>query len=222
MGSCRCIRTALRCSANWKSRIWDTATGQCLRTLVHEDNPPVTMVRFSPNGRYILAFTLDSSIRLWDYIAGTCKKTYQGHVNTKYSLGGAFGVGGTEGFVVSGSEDGDIVFWDVKTKEEVQRVQGHDGVVCWVDTAPGREGVIASGGMDGTVKIWVDVNEDDGTTQLNELDITKIAGDGLDADDIKMEDEDVDGKSVYGNDTPGGDIGAFAGVINTPDMMDRD
>ena len=141
------------------SRVWDTATGQCLRTLVHEDNAPVTTVRFSPNGRYILAFTLDSCIRLWDYVAGTCKKTYQGHVNKKYSLGGAFGIGGTEGFIASGSENGEIIFWDVKTKNIVQRVAGHEGVVLWVDTSPGPSGTLVSGGIDGTVRIWVDTNE---------------------------------------------------------------
>ena len=36
-------------------RIWDTATGQCLKTLIDDDNPPVSFVKFSPNGRFILA-----------------------------------------------------------------------------------------------------------------------------------------------------------------------
>ena len=71
-------------------RIWDTASGQCLKTLIGElqvfvslalipllgmklvaslhacyysftddDNPPVSFVKFSPNGKYILAATLD-------------------------------------------------------------------------------------------------------------------------------------------------------------------
>jgi COMPASS component SWD3 len=133
---------------------------------VHEDNAPVTTARFSPNGRYILAFTLDSCIRLWDYVSGTCKKTYQGHINTKYSLGGAFGVGGSEGFIASGSENGEILFWDVRSKEVVQRVSGHEGVVVWVDTCPGQSGTLVSGGLDGTVRIWVDVNEDDNVHEL--------------------------------------------------------
>lgn len=41
------------------SRIWDTASGQCLKTIVDEENPPVSFVKFSPNGKYILAATLD-------------------------------------------------------------------------------------------------------------------------------------------------------------------
>ena len=36
-------------------RIWDTATGQCLKTLIDDDNPPVSFVKFAPNGRFILA-----------------------------------------------------------------------------------------------------------------------------------------------------------------------
>jgi COMPASS component SWD3 len=157
MVSCKPL-SSLRSFTDQNSRVWDTATGQCLRTIVHEDNAPVTTVRFSPNGKFILAHTLDSCIRLWDYVSGSCKKTYQGHVNTKYSMGGAFGVSGTEGFIVSGSEDGDIVFWDVTTKEVVQRAKGHKGVVSWVDTHP-TNGSIISGGLDGTVRLWVDTSE---------------------------------------------------------------
>lgn len=75
-------------------------------------------------------------------------------MNDKYSLGGTFGVSNNEAFIASGSEDGDILFWDVKTKDVVQRLTGHEGVVCWVDYCP-VTGKIASGGLDGTVRIWV-------------------------------------------------------------------
>lgn len=53
------------------------------------------------------------------------------------------------------------MFWDVKSKELVQSVSGHEGVVIWVDTSPAKDGVLVSGGLDGTVRIWVDVNEYD-------------------------------------------------------------
>jgi COMPASS component SWD3 len=138
--------------------MWDTATGQCLRTLVHEDNAPVVGVRFSPNGKYVLAWTLDSCIRLWNYVDGRAVKTYQGHVNAKFSIGGAFGAYGTPeypfAFIASGSEDGSVWLWDVGTKNVLQKIEGaHQGVVLGVDTHP-TEPLMVSGGADRTVRVW--------------------------------------------------------------------
>ena len=122
---------------------------------MHEDNAPVTSVRFSPNGRYVLAWTLDSCVRLWDYLKGRCVKTYQGHENVKYSIGGAFGVYGdaTQAFAASGSEDGGIAIWDVVSKELLQRIEGHEGAVLGLDTLS-EKGLLVSGGLDRTVRVW--------------------------------------------------------------------
>ncbi|KAL2155146.1 hypothetical protein VTH82DRAFT_3822 [Thermothelomyces myriococcoides] len=159
------------CSTDGLIRIWDTYTGQCLRTLVHEDNPAVTNVCFSPNGRFVLAFSLDSSIRLWDYVSGSVKKTYQGHTNQGYSIGGCFGVLSDrdddpaaeeenadgedirqQAFITSASEDGDIVMWDVKSKEILQRIKAaHKGVCFWVDV---HGGTMVSAGQDGSIKVF--------------------------------------------------------------------
>ena len=42
-------------------RIWNADTGHCLKTVLDNSNPPVSAVKFSPNGRFILA-----SASLWD------------------------------------------------------------------------------------------------------------------------------------------------------------
>ncbi|KAK1994511.1 WD40 repeat-like protein [Colletotrichum falcatum] len=157
------------CSTDGLIRIWDTYTGQCLRTLVHEDNPAVTSVCFAPNGRFVLAFNLDNSIRLWDYVAGSVKKTYQGHVNSRFAIGGCFGIVPGEGaFVASASENGEIVLWDVVTKEVVQRIPAHSkkdrtnggkrgGSVCfWVDV---HGDVMVSAGQDGTIRRYKRVSD---------------------------------------------------------------
>lgn len=152
--------------------MWDTATGQCLRTLIHEDNAPVVGVRFSPNGKYVLAWTLDSCIRLWNYVDGRCIKTYQGHTNAKFSVGGAFGVYGTSdypyAFVASGSDDGSVWLWDVSTKNLLQRIDAaHEGVVLGLDTHP-TEAVIVTGGVDKTVRVWRCNGSPNGVAQLVE------------------------------------------------------
>ena len=123
-------------------------------------------------------------------------------MNTKYSLGGAFGVSNTEGFIVSGSEDGNLVFWDVKTKDVVQKVGGHEGVVCWVDTSPQPNGPVVSGGLDGTVRIWVDVNgDDDEVGGVNGLKLEPEDGEnvkmgnGAGFDDTPRDDASADGRS---------------------------
>ena len=71
------------CSYDGLSRVWDTQSGQCLKTLIDESNPPVSFVKFSPNGKYILSGTLDNRLRLWNFQTGKCLKTYEGHKNEK-------------------------------------------------------------------------------------------------------------------------------------------
>lgn len=153
------------CASDGLIRIWDTATGQCLRTLVHDDNPPVVAVKFSPNGKYVLAWSLDDCVRLWDYVAGRCIKTYQGHVNKKYSMLGGFGLYGLPGappvaFAVSGSEDAAILCWDVISKKILQRIEGHTDVVLGVHTCSFQaKRLMVSCGLDQTVRVWEEVHE---------------------------------------------------------------
>lgn len=57
-------------------------------------------------------------------------------------------------FVTSASEDGDIVLWDVKSKEILQRVSGvYNGVCFWVDVH-GESGTMVSCGQDGRIVVF--------------------------------------------------------------------
>lgn len=168
------------CSSDGLIRIWDTGTGQCLKTLVHEDNAPVTSVKFSPNGKMVLAATLDSCVRLWDYVNGRCVKTYQGHQNIGFSINttfGSYGALATEGedvedsggegdsahdepeakqiwaFVACGSEDGSTLLWDVSSKEILQTLRGHQDVVLGVDVSTSNQDIVTCG-LDKTIKVW--------------------------------------------------------------------
>uniref|UniRef100_A0A8D0LBK4 WD repeat domain 5B n=1 Tax=Sphenodon punctatus TaxID=8508 RepID=A0A8D0LBK4_SPHPU len=159
-------------------RIWDVKTGKCLKTLpahsdpvsaVHfnrdgslivsssyddDDNPPVSFVKFSPNGKYILAATLDNTLKLWDYSKGKCLKTYTGQKNEKYCIFANFSVTGGK-WIVSGSEDNLVYIWNLQTKEIVQKLQGHTDVVISTACHP-TENIIASAALenDKTIKLW--------------------------------------------------------------------
>lgn len=154
-------------------------------------------------------------------------------MNTSYSLGGAFGVADDQAFIVSGSEDGDVLFWDVSTKEIVQRSKGHDGAVCWVDTCPGSGGPIVSGGLDGTVRIWVHVDEDEGDVNgFRNLKVRHRKNEESDAEELldenshsasrpAYEDTHMDDGSEEGERTPGRDIEGRGGS-DTPDVIEGD
>lgn len=157
-------------------RIWDTATGECLKTVYAEGNPPVGGVRFSPNGRYVLSGTLDGKLRLYDVSGGSrergtfgrggvhknqprggkCSKTYAGHVNSKYCAFAAFlSADPRRQCVVSGSEDGKVYLYDLQSRLVRQTLEGHSDAVLAVDAHDSLE-LIGSGGManDKFVRFW--------------------------------------------------------------------
>ncbi|KAK4997602.1 WD domain protein [Elasticomyces elasticus] len=143
-----------------------SSDGQCLRTLVHEDNAPVTSVRFSPNGKYVLAATLDSCLRLWDYVEGRCVKTYQGHKNERWSIGSCFGIYASETLPsqqVRGGvrhEDMDEDVGDHVQKVDEEDVGGENSEETPKEAhnqpegAQGRFAFVALGSEDGATYIW--------------------------------------------------------------------
>jgi COMPASS component SWD3 len=149
-------------------RVWDVATSECLKTIFAAGNPPVASVTYSPNGKFLLASTLDSCIRLWPVNkigASTCAKAYRDeklHVNTKYSVVSTFT---HDGNVLTGSETGQPVLYDLQSRRVLQTLRGHSDVVLAV-SAHDKLPLLCSGGMtaDRKVLFWMprdDNNEDD-------------------------------------------------------------
>lgn len=133
------------------------------KTLYDKQRPPVSFVKFSPNGLYVLVSSLDGKLRLYNYKAEQNKrvvKEYKGHRNNEYCIASKFSI--TRGkYVVSGSEDNLIYLWDVqKSRNIVQKLAGHRDVVLAVDCHPVHS-IIASGSTgainkDMTVRLWED------------------------------------------------------------------
>jgi COMPASS component SWD3 len=90
----------------------------------------------------------------------------------------------------------------------IQKASGHEGVVCWADTCPGSVGKVASGGLDGTVRIWVDVNEDEeGSGGINGLKLEEEEDESM--ADVKV--ENGGGGQRFDDDTPRDDDASMDG-----------
>ena len=68
----------------------------------------------------------------------------------KFSVGTAL-----IGLRIAGSEDSDAYIWDVISKDVVQILIGHEDVVLGVAAHP-TENIVATCGLDQTIKIWID------------------------------------------------------------------
>lgn len=72
----------ISCSYDGKCCVWDVLSGCCLKSILASQHShlPISHAAMSPNGKYLLMSTLDSTLRLWDYKTGQGRivKTYQG------------------------------------------------------------------------------------------------------------------------------------------------
>jgi COMPASS component SWD3 len=111
---------------------------------------------------------------MWNYVESRVIKTFQGHVNKKFSLSGCFGYYGSRNakhnpplaFAVSGSEDGAILCWDIVSKNILQRIEGHTDVVIGVHTGKlNGKRMLVSCGLDKTVRVWEETPEGQGQGQ---------------------------------------------------------
>ncbi len=91
------------------ARLWDTATGVCLRTLTCHTGKhgAVWDVAFSPDGRLLATASRDNTTRLWDPTTGVCLGILTGH--TAMVLGVAFSPDGR--LLATVSEDETARVW---------------------------------------------------------------------------------------------------------------
>jgi glucose repression regulatory protein TUP1 len=117
-------------------RIWDTQTGVLVERTEgeqgHKDS--VYSVAFSPDGRHLVSGSLDKTIKMWELNnggfynragvqpkSGKCVKTFEGH--NDFVLSVALTPDGQ--WVMSGSKDRGVQFWDPATGQAQLMLQGH-------------------------------------------------------------------------------------------------
>lgn len=80
------------------------------------------------DGHAVLVSTLDSTLRLIDRDNGQLLQIYKGHVNKDFRIRSCLGMADT--VVISGSEDGHLLAWDLLEGSVIAKLAAHDGKVA--------------------------------------------------------------------------------------------
>lgn len=145
-------------------RLWEVDSGQHLTTLQGHIGA-VHCVALSADGRLVISSGMDGTIRLWEVSSGICLLILQGHTGGVWSV--ALSANGR--LAASGGLDGTVRLWDTSALRQssgqttltagtssgvcLAVLQGHTGMIWGVAlSADGR--LAASGGLDGTVRLW--------------------------------------------------------------------
>jgi len=154
---------------NGMLRLWDIATGRCIRTMWAYSGPeprprdremdqggpnvsyvakPVGAVAFSPDSRRALSGNDNGEVMLWDLESGRRLRTLKGH--RKDIVADDFCPGGRR--ALSGGGDGTIRRWDLDTGKCQLTPVSHEGWVRSVAFSPDCRRALT--GSDGTVRLW--------------------------------------------------------------------
>jgi glucose repression regulatory protein TUP1 len=144
-------------------RVWDIQSGQLVERLEgsegHKDS--VYSVAFSPSGKELVSGSLDRTIKMWELgtqrgvgglsgpKSGKCVKTFEGHRDFVLSVA----LTPDTNWVLSGSKDRGVQFWDPRTGTTQLMLQGHKNSV--ISVAPSPQGTyFATGSGDMKARIW--------------------------------------------------------------------
>lgn len=165
-------------------RIWDVQTGNpvCVTEGEQGHKDSVYSVAFAPSGQHLVSGSLDKTIRMWKFAprdyrmqhgghvapkGGECVRVFEGHKDFVLSV--ALTPDGQ--WVMSGSKDRGVQFWDPETGHAQLMLQGHKNsgkfsilngclnMILTCDTvisvAPSPTGMLfATGSGDMKARIW--------------------------------------------------------------------
>jgi len=158
---------ALSGSSDNTLKLWDVATGRCLRTFEEYFQGKVSSVCLSLDGGYVLSGSYEGTLKLWDVATGICLRTFGG--NTAGISSVCISPDGR--YALSGSYDGFLSVWEISTGFCLHSFRGHKaGVNSVCMNLDGRYALSGAGeqgnrresptqhslnrGSDKTLKLW--------------------------------------------------------------------
>jgi hypothetical protein len=139
---------ALTGSVDGTARLWETRSGQNIRTFTGHTNY-VQSVAFSPDGQFVLTGSGDKTARLWETQSGKSIRIFTGHTNSVYSV--TFSPDGQ--YVLTGSGDNTAQLWETRSGQHVRTFIGHIALVRSVAFSPDGQYVLTGSG-DNTARLW--------------------------------------------------------------------
>lgn len=136
------------CGEDMTVRLWDTASGELLRTLTGHTGA-VMGVDISPDNALVASCSEDKTVRLWNIHTGELQKTLSGHQSAVWTV--AFSPDNRQ--LASCSNDETVRIWNPTTGELQQTLTGHHNVVVGVDFSYDSR-LLASCSFDRSICLW--------------------------------------------------------------------
>ena len=125
--------------------------GQLIIRQGHMD--AINVVKYTPDGKYVVSAGEDKSIKLWDVNTGIDVKSFNGHPAAVKALT----VTKDGQTIISADAEGNIFLWKTEgDRKPILEIKAHEGVINTLNLFDDDQSFI-SGGIDQTIKRW-DIN----------------------------------------------------------------
>jgi mitogen-activated protein kinase organizer 1 len=114
---------------------------------------PITGMAATKDGQCLVVSCLDGTIRLMELDTGELLNTYHGH-HTAGNYGLQVDVLANDATIITGSEDGSCVLYDLVTAKQVQNLQGPARPTCTVVSHPNQSSVVIAASYDNSTVVW--------------------------------------------------------------------